>query len=397
MAQVGQSSATLFSLMGQVKAYKPNTKAGQVQRDINARIRALLDFRNSWSDLITRYVINIPNAYTTGGITTVSGSQNVIGVATSWPLSDVVNTTMVSGNRTTGYVEITPASMIGIQPDTNLYINDSTFSEVVSVVETTQSTFTANFAYAHNDATPLTCSSLAGQQIQFGPLTPIYTLLAVSSTDGMGNNTGIMDMPWGGAALTNSGYSLVKAYVTIPNFRSWIVAYDPQQGIPLHTNTSQAYLDAIDAQRSAQGWPTDLADLSPSASGAYQVEIYPWQTTPYALPLLYNKQWPQLVKPTDRPPPFINPSVIIDGAIADALRRMDLRDNTDKDPYFNPSLAREFDAKFLAGAIAAANADEERCQQRLTSSFWEVGGGAYPSAAYDQSHVNTPGGLGWGW
>lgn len=383
-------------MQGQVKSYKANTKAAQVGKDINGRIRALLDFRNSWSDLITRYVINIPNAYTTGGVTTTAGSQNIVGVATSWPYSDVVNTTMVSGNRTTGFVEITPASMTGIAVDTNLYVSDSTFSEVVSVVEVSQSTFTASFQYAHNDGTPLTCSSLAGLQFQFGPLTPIYTLLAVSGAAGS-DNTGIMDQAWGGQGLVNSGYQLVRAYITIPNFRSWIQVWDPQQGIPLATNTSQAELDAIDAQRTSQGWPQCLADLGPSASGNYQIEVWPWQTTAYAIPILYNRQWPELKKPTDRPPGFINPTVIIDGAIADALRRKDLRDNQDNDPYFNPALAREFEDRFIKGAVAAANADEERCQQRLTSSLWQQGGAGFPSAAYDQAHVNTPGGLGWGW
>jgi hypothetical protein len=285
-------------------------------------------------------------------------------------------------------MEITPAQMTGIAVDSNLYVSDSTFSEVVSVIEVTNSTFTAQFAYAHNDGTALTCSSLAGQQIQFGPLTPIYTLMGVSNASGS-NNTGIMDLPWGGQALTNSGYQLVKAYITIPNFRSWIQVWDPQQGIPLATNISQAEIDCIDAQRTSQGWPQCLADLSTSASGNWQVEVWPWQQTVYAIPLLYNRQWPQLKRPTDRSPGFINPSVIIDGCIADALRRKDLRDNSpaDADPYWNPSLAREFDQKFLAGAIAAANADEERCQQRLSSSSFQFGGLA-PGAAYWQSHVN---------
>lgn len=388
-------SSTLFSLQSQVKAYKPNSNSVQVARDINGRIRALLDFRNSWSDLITRYVINIPNAYVAGGITTVSGSQNIAGVATSWPYSDVVNTTMVSGNRNTGFTEITPSSMSGIAVDTNLYVNDSTFSEVVSVVEVSPNTFTANFQYNHNDATPLTCSSLAGQQIQFGPLTPIYTLLAVSSAVGSAN-TGIIDNPWGGPALTNSGYQLVKAYVTIPNFRSFLVVSDPQQGITLNTYISQAELDSIDAQRSAQGWPQCLADLGPSASGSYQVEIYPWQTTAYAIPLLYNRQWPVLTRPTDRPPGFINPTVIINGAIADALRRKDIRANNEVDPYHNPQLAETFEKRFLVGAIDAANADEERSLQRLSSSSWSPNSGLGTSAAFDQSHINTPGGLGWG-
>lgn len=390
------STGTAFSLTSQVAAYKPNTNKAQCLKDINNRIRTLLDFRNSWSDLITRYVINIPQAYSTGGITTVSGSTAIVGVATSWPYADLVSTTMISGNRSPGYQELTPASLSGIEVDCFLYVNDGVYSEAVPVIEVTATTFTAQFQYSHNDGTPITRSSLAGRQIQYGPQTPIYTLTAVSSAVGSAN-TGIMDMPWGGQALTDSGYQIVKAYIAIPNFRSWVEVWDPTQGIPLATNVSQAEIDCIDAQRSAQGWPQCLADLGPSLSGSYQVEVYPWQGTPYAIPCLYNSQWPTLVRPTDRSPSFINPSVIIDGAIADALRRKDIRNPGDSDPYWNPALAREFDGKFLAGATLAANADEERCQARLSSSYWQrtgasgYGGAGGPSAAFWQSHVDFGG------
>src|ERR1700722_8657452 len=382
-------TSSLFELTSRVAANKANTNKSQCVKDINSRIRALLDFRENWSDLITRYVIKIPNAYSTGGVTLNSGSTQIIGVGTSWPYSDVVNTTMVTGPRNPGFSEITPASMFGIAVDTFLYVNDGVFSEVVGVIETTNSTFTANFQYQHNNGTTLTCSSLAGQQLQLGPLTPIYTLLGVSGASGS-NNTGIIDMPFGGGSLTDSGYQLVKAYITIPNFRSFIQVWDPQQGISLATNTSQAYLDAIDAQRTSQGWPQCLADLSNSISGNYQVEVWPWQTTSYSIPILYCRNWPELKRPTDRPPGFINPTVITDGAIADALRRKDIRTAGDQDPYFNPALAREYEDKFTQGAILAARADENRCQQALTSSYVQAGN-ARPGAAYFQSHVDWGG------
>ena len=378
---------------GEVSSVKPNTKKSQVYRDLNNRIRALLDFRNSWSALITRYVINIPQAYTTGGITTVSGSTTITGTGTSWPYADLVNTTMVGGNRQSGYQEITPADMTNIAVDTLLFVSDGTYSEVAPVVEISNSTFTAIFQYPHNDGTTLTCSSLAGRQLQTSAQTPIYTLLGVSSSGT--NNTGIIDMPWGGAPITTGGYQLVKAYVTIPNYRSFLQVYDPLQNCQLGMNVPQAEIDAIDAQRSATGWPQCLADLGPSAANQFQSEVYPWQLTPYAIPVLYNKAWPELKRPTDRPPSFINPAVIIDGAIADALRRKDLRDNTEQDPYFNPQLAREFEAKFQAGAIAAANADEELAQQRLTSSLFTKSG-AGSGASYWQAHVNGPQGYGGG-
>lgn len=381
-----QFNSTLFSLAAQVSAHKPNAKKTQIQKDLNARVRALLDFRASWSALITKFVINIPQATTTGGVTCISGSTAIAGIGTSWPYNDVVNTTLVGGNRQTGYQELTPASMQNIAVDTLLFVNDGGYSEVAPVVEVSNSTFTALFQYSHNDGTAITTSSLAGLQLQLGPLLPVYTLLGVSSSVGSAN-TGIIDLPFGGATLTNSGYQLIKAYINIPDLRSFVEVYDPQQGIPLATNISQAELDSIDAQRTSQGWPQCLADLAPSVSGTFQYELYPYQTTPYVIPVLYNKQWPEMKRPTDRPPYFINPSILIDGAIADALRRKDLRDNNDKDPYHDPALARDFEQKFLAGAIAAAQADENKCQQALTSSRYQQGNIA-PGASFWQSHVN---------
>ncbi len=390
---MAQFNATAFSLTGQVRAHKPNAKASQILKDLNARIRALLDFRNSWSALISKTVLNIPQAYTTGAVTCTSGSTAILGTGTSWPVSDVVNTTMVGGNRQSGYQEITPASMGHISVGTFLYVNDSTFSEVAAVVETSNSTFTAEFRNPHNDGTVLTSSSLAGRQLRLGPLTPIYTLLAVSGATGP-DNTGVLDMAFGGGSLVNTSYTLLQAYFTIdPNIRSFLQVWDPTQGIPLRYNVSQAELDCIDAQRTSSGWPQCLADLGPDASGTMQYELWPYQISPYSIPILYNRQWPEMKRPTDRPPYFINPSVIIDGAIADALRRKDLRDNSpaDADPYFNPQLAKEFDQKFLIGAANAANADEEKCQQRLSSSFFQPGGAGGPGASYWQSHVNDGG------
>lgn len=384
-----QVNSTLFSLSSQVASYKPNTNKTQVQRDLNARVRALLDYRTAWSALITPAVVNIPQSVTRGGVTMTSGSTNIIGTGTIWPYADRINTTMLNGNRTTGYVEITPASMANIAVDSLLYINDGAFSEVVPVVEVSNSTFTALFQFQHNDGSTLTMSSLAGLQFQLSPFNPIYTLLGVSSAIG-NDNTGIINLPFGGQTITNSGYTLLMAYVTIdPNFRSWVQAWDPTQGIPLATGVSQAELNSIDAQRTSQGNPQGFVDLAPNVAGSMQFELWPYQTGPYSIPVLYNRQWPEMKKPTDRPPYFINPSVIIDGAIADALRRKDIRTGQDNDPYFNPNLAKDFENKFALGAQLAAAADEEKCQAALTSSSWQAGN-VTGNAAYWQSHVGGP-------
>lgn len=382
-------------MVGQVAAVKPNTNKSQCQKDVNARIRAILNYRTTWSALISRTVINIRGAYQVGAVTMTSGSTAVIGTGTNWPYADRVNTTLIAGNRSAGYQELTPASMQNIATDTLLFINDGVYSEVVPVVETSNSTFTGLFQFSHNDGSPLTCSSLAGLQLQLGPFNPIYTLLGVSGATGA-NNTGIVDMAFGGQTLTNTSYQLVNAYINVdPNLRSFVQLWDPTQGIPLATNVSQAELNSLDAQRQSTGNPQCFADLGPSVSGTFQYEIWPYQTSAYSLGCLFNKQWPVLKRPTDRPPYFIDPSIIIAGATADALRRKDIRAASDTDPYWSPQLAKDFEEKFVAGAQLAAAADEEKSQQALTSSVYQPGN-IQGSASFWQSHVFGDAGGGYG-
>src|SRR5579885_54068 len=289
-------------MAARVTGQKPNTKVTQVYKDLNARIRRMCDMVN-WSALIARGVINVPGAYTTGVVTLTTNSTVVTGTGTAWPVNDVVNTAMTNGVRAIGYQEITPASMTGIGVDVNLYVNDGTFSEVVPVVEITNSTFIGQFKYQHNPGTAITSSSLAGLQLQIGGYQPVYTLLAVTSA-----TTGIIDMPFAGAPLTGVGYQLLKAYVTIdPNLKDILGVWDPIQGIDLSFHIGQEFLAAADPQRTATRSPQALVDLSPSASGCMQWELWPYQTTPYALPVLYVKHWPELRRPTDKPPWFINP------------------------------------------------------------------------------------------
>lgn len=364
----------------EVGASKPNAKKPQIYKDINARIRNLIDRRPFWSALLSRTVINIPAAYVTGSVTFTTGSTAVTGTATAWPVTDVVNTTMVAGNRSAGYQEIAPAGMTGIGVETLLCVNDGIYTEIAPVVEVTNSTFVANFQFPHNDGTPLTTSSLAGLQFRMGPNQAVYTLLgAVTAT------TGIVDMPFGGASLVNAAYALVRAYVTIdPNLKDIISAWDPVQGCDLAVHVSQSFLQVADPQRNAQGNPQCLVDLSPSVAGSMQFELWPYQTIPYAIPVLYAKQWPELKRPTDKPPYFINPSVIIDGATADSLRRKDIRSDSDKDPYYDPQLANVFDQKYLQGALMAAMADEGKCLQSLSQDWRGVG----RSASYRQNHIS---------
>jgi hypothetical protein len=368
-------------MVGQVAASKPNTRKAQVQKDINARIRRVIDMRPVWSAMIKRTVLNVPQAYTTGGVSFTSGSKVVTGTATAWPVSDKVNTTMTVGVRDVGFAEITPADMTNIGVDQYLYISDSGYSEVVCVVEVTATTFIASFQYQHNDGTAITASSLAGLQFKLGPYNPVYTFTGVATA-----TSGYIDTEFGGGGISNAGYSLAKVYFTIdPCLKDIFSVWDPIQGEPLDFHKPQAFLQNADPQRTATGYPQVLVDYLPMPSGSMQYELWPHQLTPYQIPVIYFQQWPELKRPLDRPPYFVDPTIFIDGAIADALRRKDLRSVDDKDPYFNPALAGDYERKFAQGVVLAAAADEGKVIQALEGDW---SGYAGPNAAWRQSHVS---------
>jgi hypothetical protein len=274
--------------------------------------------------------------------------------------------------------------MVNINVGDYLYISDFAYSEVVAVTDTTPTTFTAQFLYPHNANFTLTKSSLAGLQLRLGAYNAIYTLKAVATT-----TTGIIDMPFGGPSVDSSAYQLLKAYVTIdPNMKDFLQVWDPVQGIPLFTHQGQDFLAQADPQRTATGNPQGFVDLGPNEAGVMQFEFWPYQAAAYSVPVVYYKQWPELKRPLDKPPWFIDPTVFIDGAIADALRRKNLRSIDDKDPYFDPNTARVYEQRFIEGALQAAYADEGKYQLALQQLNATTIG---PGASYWQSHI------GWDW
>lgn len=385
----------LAAMSGEVMAVKRNTNRTQVEKDINARIRQLIDMRPFWSGLLKRTVLNCPNSYTTGGVSLNPLSRVIIGTGTAWPYNDLVGTTFTAGLQQTGYQEITPASMNGIVTDAYLYIADSTsggaYSEVVQVTDVTQTTFTANFQNQHDALTPIWRSSLSGMQLNLGQNYPIFTLTAVTNQAG---TAGLIDTPFGGLAVMDSGYTLLQAYFTIdPFIKDIFQVWDTVQGIPLGFHKTQNELNQLDPQRTSMGNPQALFDFVPTISGSMQYELWPYQYTNYQIAVLYAQQWPQLTRQTDKAPWFINPRVIVDGATADALRRLDLKNSADKDPWFNPALADKFEAKYFQGALDAASADQGKAMQALQSNWFQVVG---QNAQYWQSHVWGGQGLGIG-
>jgi hypothetical protein len=366
----------LFTLRGRVRMFRPNASGPQVDAWINDRIRQIIDSRTYWADLLATGVLSVPNQYITGTVSLTPGSAVVTGVSTAWPVSDVVNTTLSAAVTETNWVDATPTAMTGIAPDRTLYVDSTTSAEAVPVAETTGTTFNGKFTKAHAAGATVLCSSLAGRQFRLGVGNPIYTVRAVHSTTELE-----LTVPWSGAAVSASAYQILGMYYTMAvDLKDTLLVLDPQQGIPIRTHVPLAEVNWRDPQRSSSGPPCSLVDFMPNECGNMQYELWPPQTSAYQIPYVYTRQWPQLYRDTDRPPWFLNPTVLVHGAIADALR---FKVNKD-DPFHNPALAREYEARFLQGVEDAKNADESKAQSAFQSRYDMLFGAG--GANFWQSH-----------
>jgi hypothetical protein len=211
-----------------VRLHKPNASPDQITNWLNWRIRQVINMRPYWAGLIARGVINIPGTYTTGTVTTAIGSTSVTGVGTSWPISDVVNTTLANAIVRPGMQQVTPVDMTNITDSSLLYIGGGS-PEVVAVTSTTSGAFVASFNQTHLAGDPVTCSSLAGQQFKPGFQNPIFTVMGVASPTSL-----ILDLPWAGPILSGTSYTILKMYYTFAtDIKDLLSVIDPRQGIDL--------------------------------------------------------------------------------------------------------------------------------------------------------------------
>jgi hypothetical protein len=333
--------------------FRPNMSSLQIAAFINDRIRQCMDVRPYWADLITPGILAIPDAYTTGTVSFTQSSKTVVGTGTAWPVSDLVNTTIPATVDSIGYVEVTPASMNNITPDSYLYIDAAGDPETVAVVEVTGTTFTAKFTKFHAAGSTVTASSLSTRQLRIGTSFPIFTVASVQTTTQL-----TMTIAWGGASLSGAAYQIVKVYFTLASdVKDILVMVDTQfGGWPIRLHVSINEMNWRDPQRAASGPPRELVDLAPNENGTMMYELWPRQDTARQLNFLYTKQWPELKNDNDRPPWFINPNVWVWGALADAL----MYKSGAQDPYFNPQLAQVYEQRFLQGVQDAKNADQSK-------------------------------------
>lgn len=379
---MAQYNENLQRLVGFVRSVKPTADPAVITGWINQTIRTVIDRRPYWSALLRQGIIPIPASYSTGTVSLTSGSATVAGSGTSWPTTDLVNTTVSAAITSPGVYSVTPSSMSGITEDSLLYVDAGGTPEIISVRSTTGTTFTAEFSYAHSGSFTITASSYAGRQLRISSSYPAFTILAVTSSTSL-----TLENSWGGADLSGTSYSIVKKYYTIdPDIKDILLCVDQSQPAALNIHISQAYMNQIDPQRTASGDPYILADYLPSRGGNMQYEIYPTQTTAGQLDCIYALQWPELRRPGDQAPWFINPKLWIDGALALALRTRSQSD----DPFYDPKAGMQYQRDFEAGVIEAVNADNSKALQAMESFSKHL----HPGGDWAQSHAVSVGGYG---
>ncbi len=370
----------LFTIRGRVRDFRRGVSESQVDNWISDRVRQAQDYRTFWSSMIEKGVLSMPPQYTTGTVSVATGSDIVTGVGCNFPVDDVVNTTLADGINELGYQDFVPDSPRGITQDSILYVGseEGVMAEAVPVVQIVNpQTFNGSFQNPHNPGVTATQSSLVNRQFRLSYNYPIFTILAV-----LDGNRLLLDQPWGGPPLVNQQYSIIKMYYTFaPNTQEILWVLDQSQGLPLKIHTSVRAANWSDPQRIALGPnPTDVVDAHPSPNGIIQWEIWPPVDIGYQLQYAVYKYWPKLVRDTDRPPWFINPTMFYHGALADALRYK----ANEKDPYQNIALANEYEKRFMAELEKAADADESKVLRQLAYDDQQIGYNW--GSSFNQSH-----------
>ena len=359
-----QFSDTLHSLRGRVNGSRPGLTPDFITNALNDRVRQVLDARTIWADLMTFGILSVPAPYTTGTIDMTLGDATVTGVDTAWPVDDVVNTVIPDGVVEYGYAEVVPASMQGITANSLLYVDADTDPEVVPVVEVRRASFVAKFTKQHNAGCTVTMSSLAGLQLRISQAYPVFTVGAVVSATELE-----LTLPWGGTSLADQTYSIRMMYVVLAsNLKGIIAMKDEATGFPvrLHVQLEEAnFKDPRRTLTTGNPWYS-LVDLGANEQGNMLFEMWPSPGTARQFSFAYWKQWPDMVKDTDMPPPFINPSIFYYGALADAR----MARTQPNDPYYDPEGARYAEAKFEQGMEIAKNADEAKVLSALRSPWW---------------------------
>jgi len=200
-------------------------------------------------------------------------------------------------------------------------------------------------------------------------------VLAVTST-----TSAKIDLKWF-AASASLGYTLTKMYYTIdPAVKTLISIVDTAQGIPqLAVNKPVTWLNRMDPQRMATGYPQAFANRMPNENGNMIYELWPSPQQARQLTAMWIEQPGYLAADDDLIPPFINPSMILMYA-ASMSWGVKVGEN---DPYFDPAVANRYMAMYENQLGEAMKADDEKGG---TGVQWDYDAGGIGGANFWQSH-----------
>lgn len=204
-------------------------------------------------------------------------------------------------------------------------------------------------------------SALQGQQFRIGFTNPFQTITQVVSTTQL-----LLDMPYGAQTVTNSGYQIVQAWVTLgANIRYILDAVNQQQGWRMAVNVPQQTINETDTWRTNVGWSYAFSNREPTPDGQLQIEIYPVPFFLQVFPFLAYTQPPNMVQDADSPVVFIRADVLVLLTIADALVWQGKQNK-----YYDPQTSQLKLAQAEAELQKMERSDDSMYQQ---DTIWDYG------------------------
>ena len=374
----GAVQENLGDMIDHILSFAPDVSPQLIKRRLNTRLRQVLDKR-MWAGLLVRGQIVIPGVYSTGSVNVTQGSDIVEGIATAWPVDDLVSTTLSTAITMVGeYQDITPASMVGIEAGDWLTFDQAGVNrDYILVISVGPTSFKAVPKKTHSAAETITKSSLVRRQFRVGTTTSFYGIIGVYDD---GTPKVKLDLVWGHADFLTSAYQIMQAYVSVEqNLRMVWSVVNNKQGWKIRLNMPQETLNEYDVWRQTTGFVYMMADWVPDEIGRFQYELYPTPSMPQGFPYLAYVTPPNLINNEDTPPPAIPSHILVNGTLGDMLM------SNPKSPYYNPVAAAKFESQYQEDLQYAMLADDSVYMQNLQ---WSVS--RYPfsnfGADYHRSH-----------
>jgi hypothetical protein len=203
--------------------------------------------------------------------------------------------------------------------------------------------------------------SLIGRQFRLGFTSPIYTIIDVPNS-----TTLTLELPFGNANQSGTGYYIAQFYYSFPNVRYFYSVKNIQLMFRMLTNVPQSLIENWDPSRLQMLYPRVVATMPPDSNGNYQVELWPVPNTQQAYPYLAFVIMPNLVNDLDPLPPFIRADIIEQGSIAEVLLY-----RPKNNPNYSENLALEmskrFNSMFESELEHAAEIDEGLFRQNIVT------------------------------